>query len=269
MNILFYAAAFKNEGVVQLLINRADVDQNIRSIDGVTPLGVAVETQFEYITRLFLERMSQKDLALQITPPSPLLYTASSLGDIRMVRQLLGRGAQPNNGTMRKCSNGTHTYTAWTALKGAIVSTHPGVLRMLLQCEGVDVNAAVDDRDDGNNTPLLLALSRNPFQATECPKFNTFFECLNLLLRQKDVDLNLTNKQGYTPLMVVAAYFNLGSYAHGTYEILELLLGRDDINVTLTSNDGDTALDIMRKARRYEMKAADVACLGRCERLLA
>ena len=268
MTPLFYAAVYKNEGIVQLLINRADVDRNIRSMDGVAPLGVEVESQYKYITRLFLEKMRQEDPAPKTTPPGPLLYTASSLGDIRMVRQLLDRGAKPNNGTMRKSADGTDTYMAWAALQGAIASTHPDVLQVLLQCDGVDINAVADDRDDGNNTPLLLALSCNPLLPIECPNFSAFFECLQLLVGQKNIDLNLTNKQGYTPLMLVAAYFNSGSYVYGTYEILEVLLGCNDIDLTLMSHSGDTALDIMRQARRYDMKPAVVAYLDRCERLL-
>ena len=99
----------------------------------------------------------------------------------------------------------------------AIADQEFDVVRVLLQADGIDVNI-----QDGGWTPLMSATEH--------------VDIMKLLLRFKDIRINIANGDGRTALSTAVS--------SGNVDGVRLLLRQKDINVNHSDNEGQTALSI-------------------------
>ena len=137
-----------------------------------------------------------------------------------------------------------------TAIQAAAENGHCDALRVLLECDKIDVNACdcwgitslhiatdkcqvdaiklllqapginVNAMTEANKTPLHIAVE------TECP------EIASLFINLRNVDVNAQNKRGATPLHTAAKLRN--------HEIIKMLLARPDIILDIKDSKGRT-----------------------------
>ncbi|KAN0074233.1 Ankyrin repeat-containing domain protein [Elaphomyces granulatus] len=140
---------------------------------------------------------------------------------VEMVKLLLNR---------RNIDLNVMTPSGFTALMLALKSWRPdGVVRLLLGHKGINVN----QRDRGL-TDLHVAVYLGTLKAAE------------LLLEREDIDINLPDNSGWTPLFFACSPYDL--------PMTKLLLDRPDIDVNRQNNEGHTAL--CHVISRNNLKAA-------------
>ena len=93
----------------------------------------------------------------------------------------------------------------------------------------LESKANVNNRDYDDDPPLKIAVDSEDLQIVQ------------QLLQNPEIDVNLSNDYGYTPLMSAAGY--------RSPKILTLLLLKN-ADVNLENQDGDTALDFAISANR-------------------
>jgi len=181
---LLWAAIRSHEGVVQMLLERGDVDPDLAdSRWNQTPLMWAVELGHEGTVKVILERENvNPDQASPIYDPAAL-YIAAAYGHEGIIKMMLERrDINPNQiPTGYSCTplsiaaimgcegvvqmfleredvnlNIADTRDNRTPLSDAAVSGHEGIVQMLLDRNDV----RIDIRDNQNETPLSLALSK-------------------------------------------------------------------------------------------------------------
>ncbi|RBR10782.1 uncharacterized protein FIESC28_09313 [Fusarium coffeatum] len=176
---LSYAAEYKQETIVRLLLARDDVDPDSPSADGETPLMLAVMNGHKAIFELISERSDIRinkwdtygktalhwavtardksivarllergaDLEMEDSQGQTVLSVAAGNGDTSMVSFLLHNGANSNP----KQKEGNRK----TALAFAAQNGHEEVVRLLVSTEGV----VIDTKDNMGRSPLIHAAS--------------------------------------------------------------------------------------------------------------
>jgi len=176
---LSLAAENGYEGVVELLLEREDVNPNTPDIlYGQTPLLWAARNGHEGIVRLLLRRGDVDPNIPGAKHDRTPLWWAAENGHEGVVKLLLGReGINPNGS-----SGSGQTPLSLAARRG-----HEGIVKLLLERE--DVNPNTPDAEYGR-TPLSWA-SRNGHEGT-----------VELLLGRGDVNPDTSNAgHGQTPLL--------------------------------------------------------------------
>ncbi len=177
---LFRAVNGRQEAIVKLLLARDDVDVNIPPCDLGSPLSLAANMSDDHFLKLLLARTDIDQRAADSSGDTPI-YKAILFSDVEGVRKLLDH---PNNDLsmlrnsvsgdsvlMAAARNGlislTHVLLErcpsilnWkykhelTALAYAALLGRTHVLKLLLSCDGIDVNT----RDKQGQTPMDLAV---------------------------------------------------------------------------------------------------------------
>ena len=193
---LSWAAENGHEGIVALLLERKDVNPDIRDwLYGQTLLLLAVRNGHEGIVKLLL---GQKDVNLDTRDTeygrTPLFWAAVK-GREGIVKLLLERkDANPDIPDARY----GQTPFSWAA-----ENDHEGIVKLLL--ERKDVNPDIPDTRYGR-TPLSWAVE------------NGQEGVVKLLLGRNDVNPNTSSKSGETPIMLATKY--------GHKKVAELLQAR-------------------------------------------
>ena len=157
------------------------------------------------------------------------LFIMCSDGNIEEVRKALAKGGNPNK--KWKVESFDSTMTAMTALHIAVIRGHKEVVALLLEQNGIDLNA----EDSKGLTALHTACDRGHQQVVA------------LLLEQNGIDLNAADKDGTTALYTASAW--------GYTEVVALLLAQPGILVNAATTSGDTALRIATDRRRRDVVA--------------
>ncbi len=121
------------------------------------------------------------------------------------------------------------------------------IVQLLLQLDNIPVNFKDEQYQQ---TPLGMAASKSTLEpmTTTLEKQNLGrLKILKLLLRVKDIDVNLKNHYGNTALHAAVDTNNV--------EAVSLLLERKDIDVNLQNNDGESALNCAVYRGRQEIIA--------------
>jgi len=205
------AAAFhSHEGVVKLLLTHSDIDPNVSSYDGLTALSLAASGGHEGIVKLLLACGS---IDLNSTEPvngRRALGQAACNGHKGVVELLLAcKGTEPNHLDLN-CQ---------TALSIAAENGHLGVVKALLGCKATNPSLG----DVSNRSPLCYAICRGwgemvkelvarpDLDLNESPVGggptalslavgSGDDEVVRILLERDDVDVNLADAHGRSPL---------------------------------------------------------------------
>lgn len=205
--------------VRRLLLQEPSCDINAQNKFGITALMFA--TNSEEITRFLLDDMSIDVNIKDIYDQTAFAHAASShskesevvMGQLLRVPKII--------------------ITESEVEKGIRQAVHAGLedkLKILLQIIKININY----RDRGN-TVLHDAAARG------------YENIVKLLLQQPDININATNVDGATPLMVAAE--------NGHESIVRLLLTMQNINIAANDIYGDNAL-IVAKVKDYDSIAA-------------
>lgn len=229
--------------IVQLLLERDEVDVNFTNRFGQTALFLAADKGHE---AMILSLLKRKDLIADIAADHHYtpLSIAARRGHEAAVRLLLRREYIAVNYADEK---------GWTPLAWAVFKGHEGVVRLLL--ERVDVN--VNPMDTFGKTPLALAIYRKHEAVVrlllerydinvnsedyfgDSPLIRAVRDGLeaavHLLLERNDIHLNLRDSVGMTPLML--------AITQGHKTMVRLLLERDDVEVDRKDHRGFTPRD--------------------------
>ena len=208
---LLLAAEYGHEAVVRLLVERDDVDINAKDTDdGWTPLILAAKNGHEAVVRLLVERDDVDINAKDNDGKTPLIWAARN-GHEAVARLLVERDGVDIN---LKDDIYGETPLIWAAEKG-----HDTIVRLLIEKNDADINA----QDNEGKAPLTWAV-RNGHEAV-----------VQLLIETVGVDINFKDGvYGETPLAWAAE--------KGHDAIVRLLIERDDIDINAEDNGGRTPL---------------------------
>ena len=106
-----------------------------------------------------------------------------------------------------------------TALHAAVKDNNTEKVKLLLADPQIDNNAQNWD----GQTPLYMAVQQRRL------------DIINLITNTEDVNVNLPDVHGKTPLIACAFLYNI-------LDVLSILLSHDNINVNLKDKSGNTAL---------------------------
>jgi len=205
---LCHAASGGHEGIVKLLLDRKEVNPDSRADDGQTPLCRAASGGHEGIVKLLLDRKEANPDFRGKYGQTPLWYAAKG-GHEGVVKLLLDR---------KEVNPGSRTMIGQTPLCRAASGGHEGIVKLLLDRKEVNP----DSRDNGGRTPLWYAASGG------------HEGIVKLLLDRKGVNPDLRGKYGQTPLWRAA---------EGGHEgIVKLLLDRKGVNPDSGDRDSQTPL---------------------------
>lgn len=194
--------------VIDVLL-KYGANPNVKNKKGNTPLMDAAASNDTDIVEL-LKSYGAKDTK------ETLLMLAVLDNDVKQVRELLKRGADPNSSSQE----------GWTPLLRAAQDKNLEIIRMLLD-KGANINAKLKDGE----TPLRIALSDKP--DIEVMKF----------LLSKGADINAKDKDGETVLLYAIRF---------KPEFVKFLID-NGADVNIKDKDGWTPLKI---ARLHENKDA-------------
>ena len=205
---LAWAARNGHEGVVQVLLERKNVDPNRLDKNDLTPLGWACIEGHARVVQLLLERESVDPTRPDVNDLTPLGWAAIK-GHDGVVKLLLERqDVDPNRPD--KSNEGP---LGWAAIYG-----HGGVTKLLLERGDVDPNRL----DEYDRTPLGNAALKGHERVVK------------LLLEREDVDPNLPDKNDLTPLG--------WAVIEGHDGVVKLLLEREDVDPNRPDNNDEGPL---------------------------
>ena len=205
---LSWAAAYGHESIVQILIERDDV--NIDSTDdyGRTPLWCAAEGGHEAVVRLLIGR-NDVDIDVKDNHGRTPFSMAAGEGHEAVVRLLIER----DDVNIHVKDNGGRT-----PLMRASYGGHEAVVRLLIERNDVDI----DVKDQDGQTPLMHAA------------WGGHEVVVRLLIERGDVNIDVKNMDGWTPFMHAAGF--------GHEAVVRLLLKRNDVDIDVRDKDGQTPL---------------------------
>jgi hypothetical protein len=196
--------------------------------------------------KYLMEVLRPPDVSLNVDPE---LHIAAYEGDVKRVKKLLKKGADPN----------ARNVVSWTPLHIAASKNHIEIAKLLLE-HGADPNV----QEEHGRTPLHVAASKNYVDVVKpllehgadpntqdenghtplhVAAFYGHVDVVRLLL-EHGADPNIQNKNGETPLHVAAS--------EGHVDIVRLLL-EHGANPTLKDKDGKTPLDLAKAEGHREV----------------
>ena len=212
---LFWAAAEGHEAVVEMLMNRDDVDVDSRNLQGHTPFSKAVKSGHERVARLLIVRDDVDADSRDCGGDTPLIK-AAQYRFYAIIELLLKRNDVDVNWRNHR-GDSLFSVAARSGRKAAV--------EMLLE-RGVDLSS-----ENGQLTTALFGASTEGYH-----------EIVTLLL-QKNADANARDEENRTPLSWAANY--------GQYEVVELLLSQGS-NADQKDTRGRTPLSYAAGSRGEE-----------------
>ena len=218
---LAWAARYRHEEVVKMLLGREEVNPDEPNAHGQTPLSYAAAEGNEEVVKILLGREDVNPDRPDNDGRTPLLYAAEN-GRAGVVKILLGREVVNPD-----CpDNRSRTPLSYAAAEG-----NEEVVKILLGRE--DVNP--DCPDNGGRTPLSYAAG-----ARFCSMDKEYAGVVKILLGRAEVNPERPDNSGRTPL----------SYA--AQGVMEILLGQEEVNPDCPDNDGRTPLSYVAQEGRRE-----------------
>ena len=206
---LALAAENGHEQVVNLLLERNDVEADSKDKNGRSPLSYAAMYGHEKVVKLLLERNDVEADSKDKNGRSPLSY-AAMYGHEKVVKLLL----EPNDVDPNSRDEDQRSPLSYAAMSG-----HEKIVELLLKRNDVEV----DSRD--------LRLGRSPLSWASGFGHEAIVE---ILLERNDVDANSVDTQGMTPLSWASRF--------GDGEIVRLLIERGNADVNSKDHKGRTPM---------------------------
>ena len=194
--------------IVERLIEREDVDVNLRDGDYCSPLVSAARNRHSAIVRLLLTRKDIDVNSRDVFGRTPL-WCAVNCGREDIVRQLLNIEDTQVNCVAKK----GHSPLATAAHQG-----HEVIVKLLLGRADIDVNA----RDRHGLAPILNAI------------YERHEAVVKILLSHPTIEVNCKDSTGRAAIHYAVIY--------NSTSIVKLLVHRIDVDVNMKDNLGETAL---------------------------
>lgn len=194
---LSWAAEYGQQAIVEMLLERKDVDANAMDDFGLTPLAWASSRGHEEIVKLLMEQKNVDADPKDRDGWTPLSWAAYT-GHEGVVRLLMERNEVQVN---------WKSVSGRTPLSLAAARGREATVRVLLEREDVDVNA----KNSRDQTPLWLSAQRG------------YEGAVRLLLEREDVTMDCDNLYGWSPLDVAEMW--------GYEAVVELLKPRRPLKV--------------------------------------
>ncbi|PQE30100.1 ankyrin repeat-containing protein [Rutstroemia sp. NJR-2017a WRK4] len=275
-NQTLFVTAYFGLGILTALLLEEPTDFNLTDSTGRTPLIWSAERGHETVVKILLEAQADVNKRGGAKGPGTALRAASSRGHEAVVKMLLEAQADVN---VQECLNGTALYAA--SRQG-----HEAVVKTLLEA-GADVNAR-----DGEYGTALYAASQQGHEAVVKILLEAYADVnamggqhnnalyvatlegheavVRTLLGTRNVEVDLTNKSGSTPLCCAIVYrkeaiarmllgtgkaevdfknkhgntpLSLAAFS-GNAAIVKMLLDTGKVEVDLKNKDGDTPLSM-------------------------
>lgn len=250
--------------VVKILLQNKEIDVNAADRDGMTPLSLAVRHRHQGIVNILLGASHISLDRADSEGRTPLFYAVAA-GELPVVQLLLKRKAKTDTITT---DGKTLYHAAFWSLPFILVNID--IIKLLLECKNIDINAS----DKNGNTALSLAIDNRLVSVVELLLTaqdldvnkktrggNTYLssvlyssnpECNEialLLLDRKEIDVNVTDNSGYTPV-----YMNWIYYCPDTssMDISKKILDRNP-NLEVVTGYGETPLIYNINQKREEM----------------
>ena len=206
---LHWAAKNGHSQVVELLLAKEDINPNAANKDGLTPLHLAVKYNHLEVLKILV---AKEGIGLNATDKHGynILQRACNEGKEEIVKVIIDHIKIKTPNWLTEYIN-TPTELGETPLAIAAISGHLNIVELLLEQEGIDVNA---DNDNGD-TPL------------HCAAMNGRLEVVELLLKQKGINVNAANKDGFIPQIIAA---------QNSYVEVAILLGNNVISGNNSNN---------------------------------
>ena len=236
---LSLAASNGHEAVVNLLLARDNIDPNSQDKDGRTPLSLAASNGHEAVVNLLLARDNIDPNSQDKDGQTPLSL-AAFYGHEAVVNLLLARD---------EVDPDLKNKSGQTSQSLAVSNGREAAVKLLLASDNVNSNS----KDNSGCTPLLLAIDRSCLLPVRKANFRPTSTLLDyqmqlMLLEQQnirrlllarinsnlrdavvkqllatdDVDPDLKNNDGQTPLSLAVSY--------GREAVVKLLVARDNID---------------------------------------
>lgn len=140
-----------------------------------------------------------------------LLYLACKDNAVEYVRALLNAKAEPNNLNQLRYKAPIHI---------AAENAEYEVLEALVEDKRTDVNI----RDTFGDTPLHV-IAKQKLKGQSEDTVSKYIRCIQLLMRNKEIKVNVSNKKGYTPVHYAAM--------NGTEQVVKTILkcAGDDLDI--------------------------------------
>jgi ankyrin repeat protein len=215
---LFFAARYNRLDVLKLLI-AAGADVNKACVnDGCTPLHIAAQDGHAGVVSVLLETAGvDMNLAALMTTDGEfagITYTPSFIAAWNNRLDVVTLLIAARSDVSMACVDG------YTPLHIAAHKGYTGVVSVLLETAGVDMNAALTDGRDAGVTPLFLAAEDNRLDVLK-------------LLIAAGADVNMARADGYTPLHMAAQNGHAG--------VVSALLEAAGVDLNKAPADGATA----------------------------
>ena len=185
-------------GVLQVLLERADINVNVADNHGNTPLHIATRWDRVEVVRALLKRSDINVNAVDNHGWTPLREAVFG-SRVGIVRLLLERADINVNAASNDGNTPLHMAARWDSVE---------VAQELLKMPDIDVNAA----SNYGSTPLYTAASLGRVAV------------VRELLKRSDINVNAADNDGWTPLHIAAS--------SGRVEVVRTLLERSDIKIT-------------------------------------
>jgi len=205
---LAWAALKGHEGVVKILLRRAEINPDKADKYGNTPLTQAARGGYEGVVKVLLERGDVDPEGLGDDGLTPL-HNAAQRGHEGVVKALFERG---------EMNPDKQDNIGQTALLKAAIGGREKVVKILL----AQVVVNPDKPDHHGSTPLLAAAQFG------------YENIVKMLLGREEVDREKRDNDGDTPLSCAARY--------GHERIVKILLEKERVNPDNTDHYGRTPL---------------------------
>ena len=245
--LLSLAASNGREAIVNLLLARDNINPNSQDEDGQTPLSLAASNGHEAVVNLLLARDNINPNS-QVKNGQTPLSLAASYGHEAVVNLLLARDdVDPD----------LKNNSGQTSQSLAVSNGREAAVKLLLASDNVNSNS----KDNSGCTPLLLAIDRScllPVRKANVRPTSTLLDyqmqlmlleqqykrrlllarinsnlrdaVVKQLLATDDVDPDLKNNNGQTPLSLAVSY--------GREAVVKLLLARDNVDPNSQDKNG-------------------------------
>ena len=238
--MLSWAAENGRTAVVELLLERSDIDLNAKDLDGRTPFYWAASCGHEDMLKLLLAR-NNVDINSVTKEGQSALHLAVHMRSETIVQLMLRR--------TDLLINQTSNNRRETAFFLAVFQGNKAIVKLLLMRNDIDVNCQnsrgltplMQAIESGHEEIIELLLNRQDIRVNNQGRSwsnridaRHFETMIKLLLKSDDIEVNVRCGFGRTSLHWAVQRSN--------YAMIKLLLQRDEIDVNLADSDGRTAL---------------------------